>query len=398
VPRGARLYAATGAGDGSIVAVGEGGASIRSSDQGLTWHAADAVKGTAKPNSEAAASDTSAWFASVAPAGPAFVAVSYGGRIFRSTDGGAAWIAAHQTPDTENVAGFQSFPVARAGDDALVIRAGNFIFRSAGGAGFEKTESASIRVLDIHFLDPLVGVAVGAEGTIQRTVDGGKTWRVVESGTKRKLEGVAFVDDKHGIAVGWEGTGPRMVRTEDGGLTWQAQPCELRGNEGFADVAMLPSQIGMAVGGSGVVIKTTDGGRSWTQLKHGLTTDLLRAVTLLDANTAVVVGARGVILHTRDGGATWTRRKSGTPLELRGVAFAEASRGLIVGEAGTMLSTNDGGLTWRRELTRTTRDLRAVIFDASGQAIITGAPGVVLRHTWATTAEPPAASTAGRLP
>ncbi len=392
VPRGARLYAATGASDGSIVAVGEGGAAIRSSDQGLTWQAADAVKGT---------DDTSNWFASVAPAGPALVAVTYGGRIFRSTDGGANWISANQTPAGDEIVG-EGRAVARAGDDALVIGAGNFIFRSAGGAGFEKTTSAgNQKVNGIRFLDPLVGVAVGAAGTIQRTVDGGKTWTVVASGTKRYLTGVAFVDDKHGIAVANPtGTGPGMVRTEDGGLTWHAQPCEIRGGEGLAAAAMLPSQIGMAVGGwGGLVLKSTDGGRSWTRLKHGLTSGILIAVTLLDANTAVAVGQQGVILHTRDGGATWERRESGTPLELRGVAFADASRGLIVGQAGTILTTNDGGLTWRRELPRTTRDLFTVIFDASGQAIITGAPGVVLRLTWTPAAEAPAANTApGKLP
>jgi photosystem II stability/assembly factor-like uncharacterized protein len=397
-PKGARLYAVTGASDGGIVAAGEGGASIRSGDQGLTWRAADAVRGTARANTPAVASDTSNWFASVASAGPALVAVSYGGRIFRSTDGGAAWTSANKIPDTEIVGS-----VARAGD-VLVIGTANSFFRSTDDAVFEKSDSKGKPGTDIHFFDPLVGVSVGFEGTIQRTIDGGKTWATVESGTKRNLTGVAFSDDKHGIAVGNPaGTGPRILRTEDGGLTWQAQPYDLGRNVGFADVAMLPSQIGMAVGGwGGLVLKTTDGGYSWRQLKPDLllTNVILISVALLDANTAVVVGQQGIILHTRDGGATWERRESGTPHELRGVAFADASRGLIVGRAGTILTTTDGGLTWRRELTRTTRDLRTVMFDSLETAVITGSPhpGILLRYTWATTVEAPAANTAGRLP
>jgi photosystem II stability/assembly factor-like uncharacterized protein len=397
VPQGARLYAATSASDGSMVAVGEAGASIQSSDQGLTWRAADPVRGIINQRNQASASDTTAWFASVSPAGPALVAVSYGGRILCSTDGGAKWSTAQQTPDMGNIG---KSAVARAGDDALVIGAGNFIFRSAGGAGFEKTKSASSQVLGIRFLDSLVGVSVGAGGTIQRTVDGGKTWTTVQSGTKRYLIGVAFGDEKHGIAVaGATGTGPGMVRTEDGGLTWRAQPCVEGTNictytSPLYAAALLPSKVGMAVGRWGVVIKTTDGGRSWTQLKHGLTSDLLWSVALLDANTAVAVGQQGVILHTLDGGATWTRRESGTPLWLTGVAFADASRGLIVGNAGTILRTNDGGLTWRREPAGTTRDFTGVIFDAPGHAIIIGTAGLVLCYTWATTAEAPVANTA----
>jgi len=394
VPKGARLYAATSASDGSIVAVGEAGASVRSSDQGLAWQAAEAVRGTASQNNSPAASDTSNWLASVASAGPALVAVSYGGRILRSSDGGGKWSSVQQMPDTGNVEA-----VARASDDALVIGTDTSIFRSAGGAGFEKAKSASIRVHEFWFFDSLVGVAVGGKRTIQRTVDGGKTWTTVEGGTNGELMGVAFSDDKHGIAVGGR-TEPKIGRTEDGGLTWHAQPCEICG-EGvfFADVTILTSQIGMAVGTRGVVIKTTDGGRSWTQLKHGLASDLLWSVALVDANTAIVVGRQGVILHTRDGGATWSRRESGTPLGLRRVAFADAARGMIVGEGGTILTTADGGLTWRREVTRTTRNLEAVTFDHSGSPVITGySPGVVLRYTWATTAEAPAANTAGRLP
>ncbi|HUF31248.1 MAG TPA: YCF48-related protein [Gemmatimonadaceae bacterium] len=395
VPEGDRLYGVTATSDGSIVAVGEAGGSIRSSDQGLTWQAADPVRGTAEPGSPAAASETSNWFASVTPAGQALVAVTYGGRIFRSADAGAKWNRARQTPDMGTIG---KSAVAWAGGDALVIGAGNFIFRSAGGGTFKKSEAAGKQpVHDIEFLDPLVGVAVGAGGTIQRTVDGGKTWTPVESRTKLNLTDAAFGDRIHGIAVA--GRRPGIVRTEDGGLTWRTQSCdicEVRG--GLAAVDMASSQIAIAVGSSGAVFKTTDGGRNWTKLHHGLMWDLLWSVALVDANTAVAVGQQGVILHTGDGGATWTRRESGTPLLLRGVAFADESHGIIVGSAGTMLTTSDGGLTWRREMAGTTRDLTGVIFDTSGDAIITGSHGLLLRYTWPAIAQEPASDTVRRLP
>ncbi|MGK2934026.1 MAG: WD40/YVTN/BNR-like repeat-containing protein [Gemmatimonadaceae bacterium] len=398
VPKGGRLYAAASTSDGSIVAVGEGGGSIRSSDEGLTWQAGDPIRGTATPGSPAAALETSNWLASMSRADEALVAVSYGGRIFRSTDGGGTWRSAQQTPDIGNVG---KSAVAWAGDDVLVIGAGRSIFRSAGGGTFEKSKSPGRQAVhDIEFLDPLVGVTVGGAGTIQRTVDGGKSWTPVESSTELNLTDAAFADGKHGIAVA--GPVPGIVRTEDGGLTWHAQPCQLCATDvgggrigGLTAAAMLSSEIGVAVGGLGVVIKTTDGGRSWTQLEHGLTWDVLWSVALLDASTAVAVGQQGVILHTLNGGATWTRRESGTPLFLRGVAFADASRGLIVGSLGTILTTNDGGLTWRREQAGMTRHLSGVIVDASGHAIITGFNGIVLRYTWPTTAGARAANTTG---
>ncbi len=385
VPKGTRLYSVTSTSEGSIVAVGDAGASIRSQDQGLTWQASDPVKMLSRPNTPDARWDTSNAFASVASTGPELVAVTYGGRILRSPDGGA-WSPVPQMPNME-AAAFLNAPIARS-ENALVIGAGNSIYRSENGAGFEKATSANDQIVfGVRFLEPLVGVSVGAAGRIQRTVDGGKTWATVESGTKRNLRNVAFTDSQNGIAVaGPAGTGPGMVRTEDGGLTWLPQPCVVDTNicdsaSSLVGVSLLPSQVGMAIGANGVVIKTNDGGRSWIQLKHGLTTATLWSVALIDDNAAVIVGQNGIILRTNDAGAGWKRCESGTQLFLSSVQFLDESQGVILGQAGTILTSTDGGLTWQSERSRTTRDLSAIIFDTSGQGVLTGAPGVVMRFS-----------------
>ena len=429
VPSGGRLYAVVGTAPRQLVAVGEAGAAIRTIDGGHTWSAAGTpVAGAVPAGGFMAGSDTSNWLASVASSGSAIVSVTYGGRLYRSTDTGTTWTSVPTTAITANA----NIVVGRADADTFVVAAGDVVLRSAGGGALERAQTPAPRgggagrgagggagpgaggggqggqpgVMSISFAGPLVGVAAGVGGAILRTVDGGKTWTAVESGTKRNLRGVAFASDKVGIAVaGSSGTGAGMVRTADGGLTWREQPCVPGTNICTSDnplvaVALLPSQFGMAVGGRGfmgpgVVIRTADGGRSWTPLTRGVNSPQLQALALLDEHTAFAVGQLGVILHTRDGGATWIRRDSRTSLGLQGIAFANASRGLIVGQAGTVLVTSDGGVTWRREPPRTTRDLWAVQFQDAHTAIITGAPGVVWRHTWTTDAGPLAAG-AGR--
>jgi photosystem II stability/assembly factor-like uncharacterized protein len=65
-------------------------------------------------------------------------------------------------------------------------------------------------------------------------------------------------------------------------------------------------------------------------------------VSFIDANTGTAVGWEGTILRTTDGGATWTAQESCTTNLLYGVSFTDANTGTAVGQFGTILRT-DGG-------------------------------------------------------
>jgi photosystem II stability/assembly factor-like uncharacterized protein len=66
-------------------------------------------------------------------------------------------------------------------------------------------------------------------------------------------------------------------------------------------------------------------------------------VSFVDANTGTAVGNYGTILRTRDGGVTWTPQTSGTTNPLYGVSFMDANTGTVVGGTGTILRTTTGG-------------------------------------------------------
>src|SRR5215467_9921904 len=72
----------------------------------------------------------------------------------------------------------------------------------------------------------------------------------------------------------------------------------------------------------------------------------LSAAATPDPSTMVAVGYGGTILRTTDGGATWTPQFSGTTNILYGVSFVDANTGTAVGGNGTILRTTDGGATW----------------------------------------------------
>ena len=82
-------------------------------------------------------------------------------------------------------------------------------------------------------------------------------------------------------------------------------------------------------------------------------------VSYTDTNTGTAVGQSGTILRTTDGGATWTVQLSGTMNALSDVLFTDANRGMAVGANGTILRTTNGGATWTIPSCETRKTLNA---------------------------------------
>src|SRR5581483_3777188 len=92
----------------------------------------------------------------------------------------------------------------------------------------------------------------------------------------------------------------------------------------------------------------------------------LRGASFVDANTGTVVGEYGTIVRTTDGGNSWTIQANDTTQTLWDVSFTDVSHGTAVGEGGTIVTTTDGGANWVTQPSGTTLQLRGVSFtDAS---------------------------------
>jgi hypothetical protein len=113
-------------------------------------------------------------------------------------------------------------------------------------------------------------------------------------------------------------------------------------------VSFTDANTGTAVGGSGTILRTTNGGSSWISQSSG-TTNSLMSVSFTDANTGTVVGGYGMILRTTNAGSSWISQSSGTTNWLYGVSFTDANTGTAVGDYGTILRTNTGGVTGIKE-------------------------------------------------
>ncbi|MGB5288258.1 MAG: hypothetical protein WBN42_07175, partial [Ignavibacteriaceae bacterium] len=96
-------------------------------------------------------------------------------------------------------------------------------------------------------------------------------------------------------------------------------------------VKCISPTVGWAVGDFGTILKTTNGGTTWTQQTSGIDGSL-NDVIFTDANTGTAVSSGGKILRTTNGGTTWTQQTSGTGGWLKGVTFTDENNGTGVGD------------------------------------------------------------------
>jgi photosystem II stability/assembly factor-like uncharacterized protein len=170
---------------------------------------------------------------------------------------------------------------------------------------------------DVDFIDAKTGWMVGEFGKIYHTADGGVTWKeqqnslLGQAGFDDALYlpvffGVHFFNASEGLAVGIEG---KIVQTTDGGKKWTFVGEDLSRFDGTALYMPLlrASGDGWIVGASGRVLRLQDG--EWKVAALGTRViSWLRAIDFFDDNHGWMVGGYGTILHTEDGGKTWRQR------------------------------------------------------------------------------------------
>jgi photosystem II stability/assembly factor-like uncharacterized protein len=107
---------------------------------------------------------------------------------------------------------------------------------------------------------------------------------------------------------------------------------------------------GLISGLGGVILRSTDGGRSWAYRKVDRKQGLF-SVASLEGGHSVAIGEKGLIRVSSDGGDSWSEPRPGAFPELftfmRDVGFdSEGRLGFIVGQAGKILRSTDAGFEW----------------------------------------------------
>ena len=218
-------------------------------------------------------------------------------------------------------------------------------------------------------------VVVGERGHVLLSADGGVSWKQARVPVRALLTAVHMHDARLGWAVGHDAV---ILRTEDGGATWSVVHHAPEEERPLLDVWFRDERDGFAVGAYGYFLGTTDGGRTWKPRTIDKDDFHLNAIVPAGARRLFIAGEAGAIYRSDDGGDTWRKLSSPYTGSWFSALALDADRLLLFGLRGTMFRSEDGGGSWTRVPTRTKATLTGALRVKPGLMLVTGLEGTLL--------------------
>ncbi len=304
------------------------------------------------------------------------IAVSGNGRIYRSADMAYSWDFVYAESADQRM---NSFELTATPDGRLLaLISGSSLVQSLDDGrtwtpvsiGLVQMEFEGIRTISVQ--SDAVWFLVNNRN-VARSTDSGKNWELVNALYKAQgLQRFVFIDSLYGYQLR-EG---QLLRTHDGGENWEEMNIF-----GFGTVMDL--QAGPALGssvfclsiGRYMINASTDNGGSWNiSLTETAFVDAYpTTLEFIDASTGFVAGDGGRILRTEDGGQSWSIVHGigyiGTITDL---LFTDENLGIATTYSPTVLLTTDGGRRWNESIPSSAHDCDALAASPSGTLFLVG--------------------------
>lgn len=225
--------------------------------------------------------------------------------------------------------------------------------------------------------DGLTGIAVGHEGWILRSSDGGWSWTEVafDETNGEPLMSVAQLPTGHWMAVGAFG---RALRSTDGGQSWQRMALPETGVEDKhlnRIVGSADGQRWLIIGERGLLLRSDDQGGTWHHTEPFYNGSFYNAAALSGGGW-LVYGMRGHVYRSAPGQSAWTRVELAAPVSFFGHARAGDGRLLLVGQGGMVASSSDDGASFTLARTGGRATLTDIALQADGRGWLTSDAGL----------------------
>jgi photosystem II stability/assembly factor-like uncharacterized protein len=322
----------------SVAYAGASGGVARSTDSGKTWSSAS----SGLPQSRVPCLVVDA-------AHPGTVLACTISGIFRTTDSGASWVPfGTGLPSGKEIDALSVDP----GNSQTLLAATSYdtVFRSTdGGATWAHVAGlpASPSIDQVAFDPTTAGRAFAGASKVYRSTDHGASWNAVsDSSFLGTVSQFAFLPGTILAA-----TNDALEKSTNGGISWTTLHNGIPPGETFFNgVSVSPGASPVVLAGveANGVLRSIDGGASWTVAKSGIVgnvaplsvafdpTNPERAVAGLDFSGSV---------RTADGGRSWTWIPD-LGFTVRAVVAVPGAAGrFVAGSFGAYRST-DGGVTW----------------------------------------------------
>jgi len=258
-----------------------------------------------------------------------------------STDGGFSWT------DT----GQNCFNSAFADNNVVVCAAYDHLYRSddSGNSWSDVFNQPTTVQRHIAFANASTGIAVGSVGDIVRTTDAGINWSPVVSGVSTDLWAVGFVSSTAGYVGGPGATSAQvtLLRTSDAGASWTPLSLPVTGAQ-YGVYAIASPSVGVdLVATAWQIFRSTDGGQNWTLVTDveadSLCNSGLQAMAFTDATHGLAVGGSGCMLRTTDAGVSWVAVNLPLTGDFYGVKALDSNTFAVVGAGGLIMRNSQDG-------------------------------------------------------